>query len=449
MFNPNIIKKDFPIFQVIHPETKRPIVYLDSAATSQKPNSVIEAMANYYRQTNANVHRGIHLLSEQSTEVYERSRLVIANFFSAKSSELILTRNTTEAINGLIYGLQQPGDRIWASQLEHHSNFVPWQQLCLRMGAQFDVMPIDEAGLIDLKWMRKNINDKVKVVAVSWVSNVMGSVQDIDQIADIAHGVGAILVIDAAQAAPHLPIKFDQLPIDILAFSGHKMLAPMGIGGLLVKQELLERGVVKPWLFGGGMIEEVTNERASFNQDLAERFTAGTPDVASVVGLAAACEYLDKLGMMEVEKADRELVGYALARLSEIKEVKVIGPKLKVAASDQIVQKSQIVQPPSVRGLRQVQDPSPDKLRSSVQHDNFTNRIGSVAFLYDGVHAHDVAQVLESEGVAVRSGHHCTMPLHSHFGWPATVRASFQVYSTKEDVDALITGLKKVKKVFG
>lgn len=449
MFNPNIIKKDFPIFQVIHPETKRPIVYLDSAATSQKPNSVIEAMANYYRQTNANVHRGIHLLSEQSTEVYERSRLVIANFFSAKSSELILTRNTTEAINGLIYGLQQPGDRIWASQLEHHSNFVPWQQLCLRMGAQFDVMPIDEAGLIDLKWMRKNINDKVKVVAVSWVSNVMGSVQDIDQIADIAHGVGAILVIDAAQAAPHLPIKFNQSPIDILAFSGHKMLAPMGIGGLLVKQELLERGVVKPWLFGGGMIEEVTNERASFNQDLAERFTAGTPDVASVVGLAAACEYLDKLGMMEVEKADRELVGYALGRLGEIKEVKIIGPKLKTTTSNETLKQTQMMKLPSRRDPRQVQDSFSVRAESSIGQDNIINRVGSVAFLYDGVHAHDVAQVLESEGVAVRSGHHCAMPLHSHFGWPATVRASFQVYSTKEDVDALMMGLEKIKHVFG
>lgn len=449
MFNPNIIKKDFPIFQVIHPETKRPIVYLDSAATSQKPELVIEAMANYYRQTNANVHRGIHLLSEQSTEVYERSRLVIANFFSAKSSELILTRNTTEAINGLVYGIEQPSDRVWASQLEHHSNFVPWQQICLKTGAQFEVIPIDEDGLINLEWMRRNIDNKVKVVAVSWVSNVLGSVQDINQIADIVHGVGAMLVIDAAQAAPHLPLKFDQLPVDVLAFSGHKMLAPMGVGGLLVKQELLERGVVKPWLFGGGMIEEVTNDGASFNQDLTERFTAGTPDVASVVGLAEACQYLDRLGMVEVEKADRELVGYALGRLGEVKEVKIIGPKLKTTTSNETLKQTQMMKLPSRRDPRQVQDSFSVRAESSIEHDNILNRVGSVAFMYDGVHAHDVAQVLESEGVAVRSGHHCAMPLHSHFGWPATVRASFQVYSTKEDVDALMMGLEKIKHVFG
>jgi len=417
MFDPHQIKKDFPIFQVIHPETQQPIVYLDSAATSQKPQVVIDAIGDFYRLSNANVHRGIHLLSEQSTEVYESSRSVIASFFGAKPSELILTRNTTEAINGVAYGIEQgdggdglpkisAGDRIWTSQLEHHSNFVPWQQLCLRTGAKFEVIPIDEGGLVDLEWMKKNIDKKVKIVAISWVSNVLGSVQDIEQIADLVHGVGALLVVDAAQAAPHLPINFDKSKMDILAFSGHKMLGPMGIGGLLAKQELLASGAVKPWLFGGGMIGEVTNDVASFNHDLAERFTAGTPDVASVVGLAEACGYLDKLGMSQVESADIELVGYALGRLSEIKEVNLIGP-LSVP------------------------------------------RIGSVAFLYEGVHAHDVAQILESQGVAVRSGHHCAMPLHSHFGWPATVRASFQVYSTKEDVDLLFAGLAKVRKVFG
>lgn len=464
MFDPNKIKKDFPILEVIHPETQRPIVYLDSAATSQKPQVVIEAIGDYYRQTNANVHRGVHLLSEQSTEVYESSRSIVASFFGVKPSELILTRNTTEAINGVVYGVEQASrsesgrsgltqsgregnksgmsnltnswklcsdDRVWVSQLEHHSNFVPWQQLCLRTGAKFEVVPIDKSGMVDLEWMRKNIDSKVKVVAVSWVSNVLGSVQNIDQIADIVHRVGALLVVDAAQAAPHLPINFDQSKMDILAFSGHKMLGPMGIGGLLVKQELLASGVVRPWLFGGGMIEEVTNEVASFNHDLAERFTAGTPDVASVVGLAAACRYLDKLGMNEVERADRELVRYAMGRLSEIKGVKLIGPRLKTDDSDGM--------------LKQVHH---DGQSALVQHDNNLSRVGSVAFLYEDVHAHDVAQVLESQRVAVRSGHHCAMPLHSHFGWSATVRASFQVYSTKEDVDELIEGLAKVKKVF-
>lgn len=413
MFDPNQVKQDFPILSRLHPETQQPLVYLDSAATSQKPRQVIEAISHFYEHSNANVHRGIHLLSEESTVEFEQSRMTIAGFFGAQADELILTRNTTEAINGVAGGWGvdniQAGDRVLVSLLEHHSNFVPWQQLCIKVGAQFEVIPVTTEGIIDREWFTEHLDSQVKLVCLSQVSNVLGTKTDVAWFAQQAHRVGAKVLVDAAQSAPHISINFHDLDVDFLAFSGHKMLGPMGVGGLLVKHELLQAEEMKPWLWGGGMIGEVTTEETTMNSELGERFVAGTPDVASAVGLAAACEYLTKLGLKEVEQHNQLLVAFALEKLSQIPEIQVIGP---------------------------------------VQ-DGGRNRVGSVAFMYRGVHAHDVAQILESEGVAVRSGHHCAMPLHTHFGWPATVRASFQVYTTEDDILALVAALQKVKKVFG
>lgn len=416
MLNPQQVLKDFPILQRIHPGTGKRIVYLDSAATSQKPQAVLDAIVQYYTHSNANVHRGIHLLSEESTELFENARTTIAHFFGASPDALLVTRNTTEAINAVVYGWGERhigvGDRVLVSLLEHHSNFVPWQQLCQRTGATLEVIPVTADGQIDLAWLATHAHNSVKVICVSHVSNVLGSVLDVPAVVKIAKKVGAKVVLDAAQSVPHMAVNFDQLEIDFLAFSGHKMLGPMGIGGLLVKSELLSSGEFQPWLFGGGMIAQVSPEQTEFSPDIAERFTAGTPDVASLVGLAASVQYLHQLTMSQVESHDQSLVAYALDQLSQNSSVTVLGPVGHTKSSQ------------------------------------VTSRLGSVTFLYKGVHAHDVAAVLESQGIAVRSGHHCAMPLHTHFGWPATVRASFNVYSSTDDIDALLLGLEKVKAVF-
>ncbi|MBU0978814.1 SufS family cysteine desulfurase [Patescibacteria group bacterium] len=403
----NQVKPDFPIFK--QQVNGQPLVYLDSAATSQKPQVVIDAISHYYQTANANVHRGVHTLSDKSTLAWTESRQTIAQFFGAKPNELIVTRNTTEAINGVAYGWAldhlKPGQVVMVSMLEHHSNLVTWQEMCRRTGALIKLIPVTPVGELDLDWYGHNIDQQVKLVALSHVSNALGCLTDLDKVSKLARKVGARILIDGAQSAPHMPIDFDKLDIDFLAFSGHKMLGPMGIGGLLVKQELLDSHQMKPWLFGGGMIASVSPEKATFQDNSADRFTAGTPDVASLVGLATACQYLSQIGMQNVFNHDQTLVEYALEQLGQIKEVQIVGPK--------------------------------------------TNRVGSVAFLYKDVHAHDVAQILDSQGIAVRSGHHCTMPLHTHFGWSATIRASFNVYNTKTDINALMAGLAKVKAVFG
>ncbi len=407
MYNPSQVKQDFPILsRVIHGD--KPLVYLDSAATSQKPQCVIDAIVQYYKTSNANVHRGIHVLGDESTKLFTQSREKIAAFFGAESSEFILTRNTTEAINGFVWmwGQKhiQKGDVIVTTLMEHHSNVVPWQMLAERTGATVEFLNVDEDGLLDLKQLEKILSSKkVKVVAAVHVSNALGTINPVKKIAQMARKAGAICVVDGAQSAPHLPINFHDLGCDVYAFSGHKMLAPMGIGGLLVREKLLKE--CDPFLFGGGMINTVYVEGTTF-ADAPDKFIAGTPDVASTVGLATACEYLSNLGMENVAQHDQELVTYALEKLSKVPHVIIVGSM----------------------------DP--------------TKRCGSIAFIYEGVHAHDVAQVLDSEGVAVRSGHHCTMPLHTHFKWVATTRASFNVYTTKEDIDVLVKALGKVKEVF-
>ncbi len=409
------ISADFP--QLTRTINGKSLVYLDSAATSLKPHSVISAITEYYQNHVANVHRGVHALSDESTQLFVDARKKIAKFVGVDNDELILTRNATEAINGAAYGwgdhTLQKGDVILTTQLEHHANIVPWQELARRTGADLKFAPVTKAGLLDLQQLASLLTAKVKLVACTHVSNTTGAVVDLEQLVQLVRSKApqARILIDGAQALPHLSVDFHKLGVDFYAFSGHKMLGPMGVGALLVRRELMQSGEMRPWLFGGGMIAEVHESGTTFHPELSERFTAGTPDVASTVGLAAACDYLTQLGMVDVAKHDAELVEYAFEKLSPVPNITVIGP-----------------QPRNQAGQLQ--------------------RVGSVAFIHNTIHAHDVAQVLDSEGVAVRSGHHCTMPLHEACGWQATVRASFQVYSTKNDIDALIAALAKVEKVF-
>jgi len=385
------------------------LVYLDSAATSQKPNMMLDAMDEYYTHHNANVHRGIHTLGNESTSVFQEARQKIARFFGADEHELILVRNTTEGINAFAYMWGDKhisdGDLVVSTEMEHHSNFVPWQQLAKRKCATFTAVHVNSNGELNVHHLEELLKTKkVKLVAVVHVSNAIGIINPIEKIVEISHKYGAKVIIDGAQSASHMPIDFHALGCDAYAFSGHKMLGPMGIGGLLVRANLLNE--LQPYMFGGGMIDSVSVEETTF-AELPDRFIAGTPDVAGAVGLAAACEYLNSVGMKEVYSHDQELVAYALEKLLAIKNVKIVGPL------------------------------------------NVKKRCGSVAFLYNGVHAHDVAQILDSEGVAVRSGHHCTMPLHKKFDWMATTRASFNVYSTKQEIDVLVQALQKVEVVFG
>lgn len=422
MFDPQVIKKDFPILQrKVH---GKPLIYLDNAATSQKPQVVIDAISNYYAHHNANVHRGVHQLSEESTTLWEDSRRTVAQFFGADESELILVRNTTEAINGVAYGWAldhlQKDDVVLSTEMEHHSNLVVWQEICKRTGAKLEFIPVTEDGRLDIQDLGgriQGLGKRLKLIALSYVSNTLGTVNPVEKIVkQIRSSKFEIrILIDGAQAAPHISINFHKFDIDFFTFSGHKMLGPMGIGGLLVKKELLSKNEFKPWLFGGGMIESVQLQTTKFHDEGRDRFTAGTPDVASTVGLATACEYLQKLRMKNVEQQDQKLVEYTIEQLQRISEVTIVGPVYSKAS-----------------GILQSAD-----------------RVGSVAFLYEGVHSHDVAQILDSEGIAVRSGHHCTMPLHTKFNWSGTTRASFQVYNDTDDIDALIEGLHKVKKVFG
>jgi len=440
MLNTDNIIRNFPILTRVINGKK--LVYLDNAATSQKPFSVVEAISSYYLNNNANVHRGVHTLSDESTTIFETSKIKIAKFFGAKNNELIFVRNTTEAINGVAYGWGEQNinsdDVILVSILDHHSNIVVWQELCKRKKARLIFVGITSDGKFDVNDFDaklKKFAGKIKLVVFPHVSNALGSTIDLKIIVKKVRATEKVrvvektlrsknivskssgsksdfkfdskirILVDGAQSAPHMKINFDNLDVDFFAFSGHKMLGPMGIGGLLVREELLITNEMRPWLFGGGMIAEVHESHTIFNDNLSERFVAGTPDVASVAGLAVACEYLENLGMENVLIHDHGLVQYALSELEKNKNVEIVGPK--------------------------------DETRT-----------GSVSFIFKRVHAHDVAQVLDSEGIAVRSGHHCTMPLHTSQKWIATTRASFQVYNSKADIDALTDGLKKVAKIF-
>ncbi len=400
------IRSDFPILKRrVH---DKPLVFLDSAASSQKPLAVLEAMDHYYRTTHANVHRGVHTLSEEATALYEGARKKIAKFINARSSrEIIYTRNTTEAINlvALTWGRAhiQAGDEILLTESEHHSNIVPWQLLAKEKGAAVRYLPLDTRGHLDtlaLDWM---ISPKTRLVSIAQMSNVLGTIMPIEEVTKRAQAVGAIVLIDGAQGVPHLPTDVQAIGCDFLAFSGHKMCGPTGIGILWGRRELLEE--MPPFMSGGDMIRRVTYEGAEWN-DLPWKFEAGTPAIAEAIGLGAAVDYLTALGMRNVRAHEREIIAYALDRLTEVPGLTMIGPD------------------------------DPDR------------RGGVATFTLDNIHPHDLAAILDNEGIAIRAGHHCAMPLHQKLGIVASSRASFYIYSTPQEVDCLIEGLYKAKSIF-
>ncbi|SRX81862.1 aminotransferase [Mycobacterium leprae TN] [Mycolicibacterium parafortuitum] len=386
------------------------LAYLDSGATSQKPLAVLDAERDFLLHSNGAVHRGAHQLMEESTDAYEQGREAVASFVGADSDELVFTKNATEAINLVAYALGDkrfenaigPGDVIVTTELEHHANLVPWQELALRTGATLRWYGVTDDGRIDLDSL--DLDERVKVVAFSHHSNVTGAVAPVEELVSRARAVGALVVLDACQSVPHQPVDFHSLDVDFAAFSGHKMLGPTGIGVLYGRRELLN--ALPPFLTGGSMIETVTMEATTF-APAPQRFEAGTPMTSQVVGLGAAARYLDALGMPTVEEHERDLVAAALAGLSEVPGVRIVGPA------------------------------------------SMEDRGSPVSFVVDGVHAHDVGQVLDDDGVAVRVGHHCAWPLHRRFGIAATARASFAVYNTVDEVDRLVAGVRRAVDFFG
>ncbi|OGD62029.1 cysteine desulfurase [Candidatus Beckwithbacteria bacterium RBG_13_42_9] len=407
------IRADFPILKRrIH---DKPLAYFDNAATSQKPNVVIEAIKNYYENHNANVHRGVHTLAEESTTAYEQARETVAHFIGAEPKELIFVRNTTEAINLVAFSWARKnikaGDVILTTEMEHHSNIVPWQQLAKSVGCRVEYVKVDKDYLLDWEDFKRKLKLKPKLVCVTHVSNALGTINPVKEMTSLAHKVGAKVLVDGAQAVPHLPVNVKNLNCDFYAFSGHKMLGPMGIGGLYVEAKILAE--MDPFLTGGGTISEVYKDRTVF-AEVPDRYDAGTPNVADAVGLAAAVDYLSLVGMENIRQHEKELTAYALEKLQ--------------------------AQSASRRNKLQVRVFGPKDLEK---------RAGVISFAIDGIHAHDAAQVLDQEGIAVRSGHHCCMILHREvLNVPATVRASFYLYNTKEEVDRLIEALGKVKEVF-
>ncbi len=405
MLNPSSIREDFPILQqLIH---GKPLVYLDSAATSQKPESVINAFDTYYRTTNANIHRGIYQLAEQATEQYEDARKKAQKFINAKSwREIVWTRNATEALNLVAYSYGRAnihaGDEIVISVLEHHSNIVPWQLLAHEKNATLKHIPVDDQGQLALDNLDTLITEKTKIVSVSMMSNVTGAITPLDKIISRAHHVGAVVVVDAAQGAPHLPIDVRALDVDFLAFSGHKMLGPF-VGVLYGKRALLE--AMPPFLGGGDMIRRVELQHSTWN-DLPHKFEAGTPAIAEAIALGAAINYLNALGMENVRAHEMELTQYALSKLQEVPTLRVLGPT------------------------------------------NIAQRGGLTAFELPGIHPHDIAAVLDRDAICIRAGHHCAQPLHDHYDLPATARASFYIYNTPEEIDALVGALQGVRKMF-
>ncbi len=401
------IRKQFPILnREVRPGVK--VVYLDSTATSQKPEPVIEAMNDYYRRFNANIHRGVHTLAEEATAAYEQAREKIAKFINAPAArEIIYTRNTTESINLVAYTWARtnlkPGDLVILTEMEHHSNLVPWHILAAERGIRLEFIPVTDDGLLDLDAYRLLLSQDPKLVSFTHMSNVLGTITPAQEIIKLAHEAGAITIVDGAQSVPHLKVDVQKLDVDFLAFSAHKMCGPTGIGALYGKANLLE--AMPPFMGGGDMIKEV-KLRSFRPNSIPAKFEAGTPAIAESVGFGAAVDFLNSIGMENVAAHEHEIIEYALERLEEIPGVKVFGP-------------------------------SADK------------KGGVASFTFDGVHPHDVAQILDRDGIAVRAGHHCAQPLHEKFGIPATTRASFYLYSTKEEVDALVNGIYNVKKVFG
>ena len=403
IFDVESIRKDFPILQrKVH---NKPLVYFDNAATSQKPKQVIDAIDFYYKNYNANVHRSIHQLGEEATAEYEKARQKVADFINADSHQnIIFTKNSTEGLNLLAYSLTadlKKDDEIVISQLEHHSNFVPWQQMAKHLGLKLKFIEIDDEAKLDEESIKKNITKSTRIVSVNHISNAIGTINPVEEITKIAHENGALMVIDGSQSAPHMPLDMKKINSDFYVFTGHKMLGPTGVGVVYGKKELLEN--MRPFLYGGEMINEVKFEGTTFNQ-LPWKFEAGTPNISEGIGLGVAVDYLTKVGMKNIFERDRELIDYAMERMKDIDGITIYGPK---------------------------------------------ERASIISFNVHGVHAHDVSQILDSEGVAIRAGHHCCMPLMSVLGITATARASFYLYNTEQEIDTFINAIHKVKKVFG
>jgi cysteine desulfurase / selenocysteine lyase len=400
------LRADFPIFeQLIH---GKPLAYLDSAASSQKPRQVLDAMTEFYETSYANIHRGVYDLGERATEAYEGAREKARAFVKAESTrEVVFTRNVTAALNLVAYawGLDNlgPGDVVLVTEMEHHSNFVPWQYIARRKGAEFVAIPVDDQGELQLDELDAlAARGRLKVVACTYVSNSLGTVNPVEQLTAWAREQGAISVVDAAQAVPHRTVDVQALGCDFLGFTGHKMCGPTGIGVLWGRRELLEQ--MAPFELGGHMIRKVTLEQTTWNE-LPHKFEAGTAPIAEAVGLAAAIDYVGEVGLDALERYERELLDYALPRLAEVPGLKLFGP-------------------------------SADR------------RAGIVSFEVEGVHPHDVAQILDWDGVAVRAGHHCNQPLMHRLGVPATTRASFYLYTVPEEIDRLVQGLHEVRRTF-
>jgi cysteine desulfurase/selenocysteine lyase len=406
------IRKDFPILsRLVHGD--KPLVYLDNAATSQKPRQVIDAIVAYYEKHNANVHRGIHTLAEEATAMYEGARDKVAEFIGAPSrDEVIFTKNSSEAMNLIARVLGDPGsgfrvgagDEIVITEMEHHSNIVPWHLLAERTGATVKWFGLTDDGRLDLSNLDSVITERTKIVSMVHVSNLLGTINPVEVVAKRAHEVGALVLVDASQSAPHMPLDVTTLGADFVAFTGHKMLGPTGIGVLWGRLPLLRE--LPPFLGGGEMIEVVTMEKSTFAQP-PHKFEAGTPPIAEAVALGAAVDYLTAVGMPAIAAHEHALTAYALDALSAVDGVRIIGPATAV------------------------------------------DRVAEISFTLDGVHPHDVGQILDEQGIAVRVGHHCARPAVIHYGIPATTTASFYLYNTTAEADALVAGLAQVKKVFG
>jgi cysteine desulfurase/selenocysteine lyase len=405
VFDVEKIRRDFPILQqTVH---GKPLVYLDNAATTQKPLAVMEAMENYYRRDNSNIHRGVHTLSERATEHYEMARTSIQGFLNAADSkEIIFVRGTTEAINlvAQTYGRQNVGndDEVLITAMEHHSNIVPWQMLCQEKGAKLRVAPINDQGELLLGDFERLLGPKTKLAAVSHLSNALGTINPVREIVRMAHAKNIPVLVDGAQAAPRMRVDVQELDCDFYAISGHKMYGPTGIGALYGKAKLLE--AMPPYQGGGDMIASVTFEKTVYNR-LPYKFEAGTPNIADTIGLGAAIEYLQQLGVEEIERHEHDVLAYATRQVEAIRGVTIVGTAKEKA--------------------------------------------GVLSFTIDGIHPHDIGTILDSEGIAVRTGHHCAQPVMQRFGIPATARASFGLYNTREEVDALVAGIHKVIEVLG
>jgi cysteine desulfurase/selenocysteine lyase len=400
------IREDFPILK--RRVNGKPLIYFDNAATSQKPSVVIDALDNYYREINANIHRGIHKLAEEATLAHEESREKVAKFINAnRTEEIVFVRNATEAINLVAHTWGRAnigtGDKIVLTIMEHHSNIVPWQLLAREKNAKIEFIKIDKEGFLVQNEIQEMIDDGTKLVCVTHASNVLGTINPIGEIAKIAHKRGALLLVDAAQSVPHMRVNVKEVDCDFMAFSGHKMLGPTGIGVLYGKSRHLED--MPPFLGGGEMIREVHTTGASW-KELPYKYEAGTPNIAGAIGLGAAIDYLRKIGMENVHEHEKDITDYALGKMSQIDGLVIYGPR------------------------------------------DVEQRVGVVSFNLGDIHAHDLASIMDEEGVAIRSGHHCAQPLMEFLGIPATSRASFYIYNTKEEVDAFTNVLEKARKLF-